>query len=677
MPTSLSHRAATLVLLAVIVAAAGSSLTWAESESTTIRIHAGQMLEIGTDTASPKSQFSWILTRDRKFESAQRTRFFQTRPAQPGSYVLDVSVQDPLASQNDYRAFSIIVTEPDGTAGAVPEMNGPPKAILVTDPPTMDGTAYLSPDGGIITLDGSLSSGRITSHTLDLDSTVDSDGNGNPIDDRDNQDTFSEKSGSPLRVFMTAKAQPRVVTFTVTDAATGLSDRVSLNVVFAAPPAASSSGVQPPDPNSLIVIEGNDMTARFTAKVPEDQAAGKHLLYEWDFGDHSRSLLTSPQHTYGLAGTYPVTLTVRDITSGTVILSAVNSVEIQNNAQNLSSSASSESSTASSASSKSSSASSGSKTVGTIGSLVMVGMIIVLLLAVAIGLYLLLTWIKRKTQGSLEKTIESMEKNIVKPDPKAVIDVKVEPLKLKKETPPDSSASTKGTEEAIIDREKSKTEFSTRTRDNAVPAATTGPVPSWLAKASTVTPSAPTPPPPPKPASAPTPVTAPSVPVVATPVAAPTPPTTPPSPPAAPKPIAEPITPPPDWLKPPVPKPETKPEPKPAPVPVIAPVATPPVPPTLKPTAAPTPVTPVQTPKPTTPSVPVAATPTPVAKVESAPPTPIAKAPEAPKPTPPPAPKPIPETPKLVAAEKKPSETPKDDIDPPIAIIQADSLTKN
>ncbi len=614
MPTSFSHRAAKLVLLAVILTAAGSSLTWAESESTTIRIRAGQILEIGTDTVSPKSQFSWILTRDRKFESAQRTRFFQTRPAQPGSYVLDVSVQDPLASQNEYRAFSIIVTEQGDTTPEEPEGNdGAIKAVLVTDPPTMAGTVYLSPDGGIITLNGALSRGKITSYNLDLDNTVDTDGNGNLIDDRDNQETFSEKSGSPLRVFMTAKAQPRVVTFTVTDSSTGQFDRTSLNVVFASPPAPSSSDVAPPDPNSLIVIESSDRTARFTAKIPENQAAGKHLLYEWDFGDHSRSLLTSPEHTYDIAGRYLITLVVRDITSGTVILSAVNSIEIQQDQQDLSSSASSQASKVSSASSKSSLPSSGSETEGSIGSVIKVGLIIVLLLAVAIGLYLLLTWIKRKTQGSLEKTIESMEKHIVKPDSKTMIDAKVEHLKLKKETSPDASQLRKADEEKIVDREKSKTEFTTRTRDNTVPVATAGPVPSWLAKASNMTPAAaapvpaPQPPTPPAPA-APTPTVAVSTPLPQTPT---------------PKPVEEPITPPPDWLKPAVPKPEPKPEPKPA---VKVPV-------------------------------------------------------EPPKPPPPPAPKPMtPAAAPAVAPTPKPAETPKviaDDADPPIAIIQADSLTKN
>jgi hypothetical protein len=90
------------------------SASAAGTDTGTITVEAGQTVEIGTDTAAQKPQFSWILTKDRQFQGAQRTPLFQMRPTIVGSYVLDVSVQDPVASQNDYRAFNISVTDPSG-----------------------------------------------------------------------------------------------------------------------------------------------------------------------------------------------------------------------------------------------------------------------------------------------------------------------------------------------------------------------------------------------------------------------------------------------------------------------------------------------------------------------------------------------------------------------------------
>lgn len=521
MPHSIVRRHPSL-LLAVLLAVAVPNVTGAEIEPDTIRIEAGQMVEIGIDTASPHPDFSWILTKDHAFQSAQRTRFFQTRLIQQGTYVLDVSVTDPAVNQNEYRAFTIVVTDIRGLAPPPPSSSGSLKAMLTTDPPAIDGTVYLPPQGGMLMIDASRSSGRITSYALDLDSTVDADGDGNTQNDHDNRDTFSEKSGQ-VRYFMLPGPQPRSIWLTVTDAATGQTDRTSLTIAFAAAPRNT---VQPQvgGQNTGIIIKREEKklrfrdensTASFSAGLPETMTA-RQLLYEWDFGDHSRSLLSSPSHTYALPGTYTVALTVRDIATGQVLFTGTNSVQVFGTGASSSSPAGKQ---ASEPPASSNSAASVSKTSLKVSSIIKVGIIILLLLAVAIGLYFLFTWIKRRTTGSLEKTLESMERNIVKPEAKSFVDVKVEPLKIKKESPKPLPQAAKL--EDIADREKAKTEFRTQARDNAVPGESAGPVPSWLAKASTTPVPAPkpTPAPPPKPTTAPAAKPAPA-PVTSTPVLA-------------------------------------------------------------------------------------------------------------------------------------------------------------
>ncbi len=695
-------KALALTLVTVTLAVIGTSLTQAAPEENIIRIEAGQMLEIGTDTASPKSEFSWILTKDRKFQSAQRSRFFQTRLTQLGTYVLDVSVQDPLASQNDYRAFTIIVSDPIPVQPPA-TASGSQKAILVTDPPLIGSAVYLPPEGGIVTLDASQSIGPATSYSLDLSNTVDSDGDGNPENDRDNAETFNEKSGSPIRFFMLPSSQPRKVWLTITDSTSGTSNRTSVDVIFALTPTVSSAVSSAAPQTSAIKITGLGMTAEFSADIPSADTAGKEVLYEWNFGDRRRSLLFTPTHTYTVPGTYTVTLTVRDIRNGQVLFSGSNSVFVQGAATG------SSVSSASSSLSSTSSASGGAKTGLPIGSIIKVGFIVLLLLALAVGMYMLFTWIKRKTTGSLEKTLENMEKTIVKSDAKAgVTDAKVEPLKLKKDPNISPVTPAKKVQADVIDSEKSKTDFQSQTRATGTPLASSGPVPSWLAKASL--PGAPTP----KPASAPAPTPAPKP-------AAPLPPPSAPKTPAATGPV-------PDWLKP-VPPPPTAPKPTQAPAPTPAPAPEPPKPvmPQI-PAPAPKPVAPVPAPQPSAPvaepATPPATAPAPQPKPAAPAPTPTVPAPVAPAPKPEaptvsapkpaapalaiapmtpapvalitpiaPTPKPAPEIPVTPAttpvlpkpetnpeptAEVKMESAPKknDDSDPTIAIISADSLKK-
>ncbi len=442
-----------------------------------IRIEAGNILEIGTDTVSAKPDFSWILTKERKFQNAQRSRFFKTRFAQTGVYSLDISVQESESSQNEYNAFEIIVTDPIGGDPPIAS-GGPLKAILKTSPTTINGTVYLPPEGGILSLDGSASTSKIVQYALDLDSGVDTDSDGDPTNDFENLGTYSSETGSPLLYFVTEKGRERNITLTVTDTITGKTDATSVRVIFGIAPA--DTGIpQTNDASSPISVQLSDATATFSVRLPEAQTLGKELLYEWNFGDGSRSLLTSPVHTFANAGGYAVSLIVRDITNGQIVYQGSNGLQIETTGIQSSASSSSQ---ASEQIKPAESSDSGSG----IWSLLRVGLIVILLLSFAIGLYALFMWIKRKTAGKLVETFESMEKTIVKGEKAS--EAKPEPLKIKKESTVSEKQSQ--TPESISEREKSKTEFSGTSRNNTVPLSTSGPVPSWLQKTTAPVPAA-------------------------------------------------------------------------------------------------------------------------------------------------------------------------------------------
>ncbi len=439
-----------------------------------IRIEAGKMLEIGTDTAAEKPDYSWILAKDRKFQYAQRSRFFQTRFSQTGMYTLDISVQDAGSSQNEYNAFQIVVTDPELGNEPTSGSDVPLKAVLNTNPPAINGTVYLPIGGGILTLDGSASTSKIAQYALDLDGGIDSDSDGDPTNDFENLATFSAQTGSPLLYFIRQKGGSRNITLTVTDGATGKTDRVSVSIVFGSAPA-NTGNVQTTDPTSPIIMDISEGTVRFGLNLPENLRGGKQLLTEWNFGDGGRSLLEHPVHSYKITGGYAVSVIVRDITNGTIVYRGSNGLQIDAPATHIP-----ESSGGSSASSKKSNDTENETGSSGMSAIITVGGIILMLLALAIGLYALLMWVKKKTTGKLVTTIENMEKSIVKADDK---EVKPEPVKIKKEAP--TSNTPAPSTEDISQREKGKTEFAGTSRDNVVPVNASGPVPSWLQKAGT------------------------------------------------------------------------------------------------------------------------------------------------------------------------------------------------
>ena len=651
------------------------------AQSDTIRIEAGQTVEIGTDSLAKKPDFSWVLTKDRKFQGAQRLRFFQARLPQVGTYTLDVSVQDPLANQNDYRAFTIIVTDPKPIVpSSLPlavTTDTPTKAVLQTEPAAIDGTLYVSPEGAIAKIDPSKTIGKIASFKIDLDSTVDSDGDGNPTNDNDTQDTFLERGGSAIYYFFLSSNPGRQIILTVLDTK-GQSDTTSLNVVFGAPPTVSLSSQ---DTNSPISFIQKDLTAAFHAEAPLTQSGSNQLLYEWDFGDQKRSLLTQPEHTYAAPGMYTVGLTIRDIQNGQILFAGTTTVEIAGSPI-LSSSAQSQASE-SAPSMQSSISSAGSTQTGTklpLGSIMKVGFIVFLLLAFAIGLYALFTWIKRKTTGSLEQTLEKMEQTMLKQDTK--ITTKVEPMKLRKEPAVPAPKSDAAALSTVADQETSHSDFRTKERANVTPVVDNAPVPSWLAKAATKPTPSTVPTQAPTPVSRATPENSPKVPSTPAPQKPEEKPTPAPAPSKQPAPAPAAAAPVPDWLKPvsapkaPLATPSSQPEAKPA-EPQLKPQPAPTAPPkqaTIPP--------PQKTPLPTTPpqkpvvEPPAVTQPRPQMKPQPQPAkqeSPKIPAATVQKPaTPPPPQKPTTPSPKPLA----PAPMDKDDTEPPIAIIQADSLTK-
>ncbi len=648
-----------------LTAIAGLSLTTAflvffrmsgalAEEQNTIQLHVGETMEIATDATSSDAQHSWILTKERKFLSGQRTRFFQTRLTEPGTYTLDVSVQNPKSGENALRTFTLIVS--DAGTPPLPEQTDltvlPLRAAVTTEPASMNGIVYLPPAGGVVKIDGTKSEGKIDAYAIDLDTTMDSDNDGNPGNDRDNEGTLSMKTGSAIYFFGMPKPTPRAIRVTVSDLSGAGPSSLDIPLSFSSTPTIPSSPTPPiQNVNGPIVIDQKDLTVSVSVKTDDPALQGKQLLYEWDFGDKNRSLLNTPSHSYAAAGTYVVTLMIRDIATAEILQSISATVQVSEPVAPVSSASSVASSESSSA------GSGGSASSFSVWSVAKVLFIILLLLALAVGLYAVLTWIKKRTTNSIQQTLEKMEETIVKKDPKEAVGETPAPMKLKKDI---VDVTPRKASEEIVEREKARPDFQAQQRPNETPVASAGPVPPWLKNAGDSVQKTPAPVAPAAATPAPAPVAAPAAPAAQGPVPAwlkpeTEAPKTPsvPAGPVAPAPASKPVV-----VAAPAPAPVPA-SPKPTPVPVPKPQPTP----KPAPTPAPAPVNP----------------PTPAAAPAPKPaPAPVAPKAETPKPTPAPVPKA--EAPKPIQSkapeQPKPAQSTQDGSDPPIAIIQADSISK-
>lgn len=640
----------------------------------------GDIFEIIPAHELPSPSYSWILTQDRSFIKGEQGPSFRWRPIQAGSFTLFAEVQSGDGSQRVSRTFTLMIKPrergdvlmPIGQTTPTITVEGSSAIVTTTPKQDANGRTVVSEESQLVRLEPI--NPDVRPIALDMDIARDSDGDGNPSNDVENVNTFFQSDASPMYVWFTTPLMQRTLQIT-TVGGDGAAVIQKLEVLGKA--YARTSGLFV-NPVRITSQQQSDGSYAFVGEFEETMSQDTPLLFHWEFGDGTESLLQNPSHTYVNPGAYTVKLQVRNLLDGKELSQAEQTLTVVGG---VSSATSSELSQATSATSSamSQSTSEGSNPFGFLSGLtswiIPLG---IFLLCVALGL--LLMWIigrMRKGKGvSLEKTFESLEKTVVKQSatpPPLTITTASKPAPT---TPP----------EVIARKEEERA--SETTAMPKTPTIEVDKAPAWLkqglmgAEATKPAPTPVTPPPAPKPPVAavvpkPQPITPPPAPApkpAATPVATPSPvPTPAPTPKPTPAPSAPPLAkadaPVPAWLQPksaapaaqtPAPAPTPKPQPtlpseqlRPA---SQAPVAPPPAP--KPPVASVTPSMPTPTPAPVPTSMPPVAQPS---KSMTPPQAPVMQIvpPSAPAPTPAPIP---------------PAPTPKKETDETIAIIKAENL---
>ncbi|MBI3332151.1 PKD domain-containing protein [Candidatus Peregrinibacteria bacterium] len=637
-PRSISHW----VLLTLLVSgiAVGYDELYAQSQRETVTIAPGTVFEIIALTELPDAQVSWVLTEERTFLEAGRNRIFRTRLTKPGTYILDGGIFSALSDTRLRKTIEIIVRPQEGPLplqGSGAAASAPTIRLVETTPSLRGENVVIAPEGILIVTPIRTGAPLI----LDVDTETDGNGDGNPANDRDSDGTFFQTDGTTLHLWMASQKPKRTMQITAAPAGTApITQRISV----------LTSGIGATE-NAIVSQTKENGEVEFRMEFQGNEPPPGPLLTHWYFGDGMESLLEAPIHRYASNDTYTVHVSVISLQSGTEILSLEKTLTITNAGPIPTETGGSIPPPAQP-----------SDDGGLLSGWIFFLFRLLLAVLVAFGIGALIVYLYRKLRGGvgLQKKLEEVESTIVtKKSPKEVIDVPAAPMEIKRpEAPPAQPAKTSPPV----------------TETKAVPPPVTAPSPTPPPPARSVATDVPPPPPPPKESPKQTELPA----WLKEPPRAPTPaakPATPPPPPAKPAtPPPPPVKPAPPPPAPPVPRPVPRSSErsevgspaqrdeggKPAPTPPPAPKKeTPPQPPLPKKEPPPPPAPPLPPPPPPSPPAPQPVTPAP--------------APVPPPPAPTPSKPVIPTIPKEQPIEKA---KPEENLDTPIAIIKAESISK-
>jgi hypothetical protein len=358
-----------------------------------------------------------VLTQDRTFIEATRNAVFRTRQIQPGEYLLDGTIREPMLDRDIRRIFLLrIVPHVPKDPAAAGSNNG---EIVATMPRNEQGVITLPENFHVVRF---TPDPAITAHfAVVLDAAA---AQASP----DNIDTYSYSEASPLFVWF---AEPRDRTMELAiQRKDGSVSRTQVKLKIGEPENLISS-------QGIIASARSDGSVKFALQAPP--LPGVQAIALWDFGDGTQSLLLSPAHKYARNGTFTIRVSVRDIMNGNILGGAQTTINVTGIDETGSGATTVSSSSSSAQSSSSSAPATGGPSGGFFSTLwdrlnsafvrtilIVVGIIVILGLLVLVIMRLL-------RRSRLDKTLEDAESLLLKKNAvQSVIDAPAAPLQVKR-----------------------------------------------------------------------------------------------------------------------------------------------------------------------------------------------------------------------------------------------------
>jgi len=311
-----------------------------------ITLSKGAVFEMIVASPDLESTTTWTLVEEDTFVSSERGTYFQNRFTEAGSFELRIE----YASNGEQRIRNVNFTINDRDPEEVPTGFD---VGLDTVPPAKAGSILLSPRRRIIELKPQPG---VNSVTFDFLSNVDTNGDGNPSNDNDIEETLLASGKAPLYVWFPDDFSKKTISYTLNDRENEYLSLVSLvssnpdnkpvsPPVATNPPASntgstatgstqgsgsSSSAPSSPPPaqnnGGLEIVTREDSDGSWNIKMIIPKGAESTLVPHWDFGDGFQSLEAEPVHQYRKDGIYTITGHVYDIEAGKILRSITTEV---------------------------------------------------------------------------------------------------------------------------------------------------------------------------------------------------------------------------------------------------------------------------------------------------------------------------------------------------------------
>lgn len=324
----------TSIAAAFAIVAVGGSVTLAQlsnNQRETLNVPIGSIFEIQA-TSKNAATANWVLTLDGEFVEASRDLVFRTRFSKEGTYSLAVELR--MGEESVQRMFTLQVRakRPEDKIIA----NGP-EGIVAFDPPLNNDVIAINSAKQVLTVTPVRADVKILA--IDLDTSVDSNGDGNNENDEDTKNTLFRSEGNPLRIWF-VDGERRTIRFgaLLEDGKTAFQNIAiggggsSSSVPTARPPVIQ----EPSEPDTGTINSGLDMKVlvlksdngevQYALRRPAELT--EPILLVWDFGDGTQSMLDRPIHTYATSGRYDINVQVRNLRTGQVIDTVKDSIMI-------------------------------------------------------------------------------------------------------------------------------------------------------------------------------------------------------------------------------------------------------------------------------------------------------------------------------------------------------------
>lgn len=277
----------------------------------------GSVFEILAIPDLPDRQVTWSLTKaDGVFVQADRGQLFRERFMEAGSFLLQGEVAAADRTPVTRRTFAIHVV-PDTPA---PAENGA-GTLVVTDPPhDANGNVAVNANLQTVLIRANAGASQLS---MDVNGESDANSDGDPANDNDTRGTFFEADGSPLRLWFTDGRLQRTLTARGNSLAGPATQTIRLYIDSVPAPEESPPQESVVSPNGLELVHiesrGNGLYA-FSLDASALSTEGRALLFLWDFGDGSQSMLDRPVHAYAQNGQHTLNLQVRDLQTAQEVL---------------------------------------------------------------------------------------------------------------------------------------------------------------------------------------------------------------------------------------------------------------------------------------------------------------------------------------------------------------------